>query len=748
MVFACIIAIVVGAINSKNTNIEIASTEQAETMKEQEEKSTQKALTIQAGTPNTDNFTYVTSQDGYQIPVPKGYVASPDESERGRDGIVDYSWKKQEELTFKSAIKYYLDQELTFKPTTTYYLEKELTYKSTTTYHLEEELTLSSEETETYPWTKDETTGVWSSGNYQKANSTSTIGTNTFTVVNNGDVVRIIWSVCSQAAANTDYAYYTITNTATEATIGGTATAIYGTGYGTAVASLKYLSTDVALDAGTYKVEVKYTKNASTNTNLDRAYLKSINVYSKIGSSGNTIEVANTLDYAWTKDDSTGIWSSGNLNLGNTTSTIETNTFAVANNGDVVRIVWSVCSTATANTDYAYYTITNTETGATIGGTDTSIYGTGYGTAVASLTYTNTDANLSVGTYKVELKYAKDETTNTNLDRAYLKSVKVYTQSATSEDNFNQRVGSGGFVIYEKNAGETDEEAIEEIEDNLTTAQRTRNQWVWVPISREEVSNMYNVKNGVVYSNRYDYGTGGKTLVEANSGPVVQTYDSQQYDYDHSYLKRDMEGVSRNELLQKRREEFYEMLKSVKTYGGFYIGRYETGNLNKNNVKIIKGDSNISNGGSTYKLYLKCRSLRGKNPVYTGLIWDILFDETLEWLLSSGEKTYNEIASDSTSWGNYYSVTFTYITANGSPTTKPRNAGVAVPTGCTERNKANNIYDLAGNIREAVADANSAPGSYYRGGFGNYREVLPVCYRGAYYPFAEGCAARAYLLIS
>ena len=50
-----------------------------------------------------------------------------------------------------------------------------------------------------------------------------------------------------------------------------------------------------------------------------------------------------------------------------------------------------------------------------------------------------------------------------------------------------------------------------------------------------------------------------------------------------------MEGISRSELLQEKREEFYEMLESVKTYEGFYIGRYELGNIDTKNVKIIKG---------------------------------------------------------------------------------------------------------------------------------------------------------------
>ena len=156
-----------------------------------------------------------------------------------------------------------------------------------------------------------------------------------------------------------------------------------------------------------------------------------------------------------------------------------------------------MCSQAT--NDYVYYTITNTETGAIVGGPSTKISGIGNGTAEANLTYKNVDINLVAGTYKVELKYVKDYITNTNLDRAYLKNISVCTQSATGATVTTLRVGSGGFVIYEKNAGETDEEATEEIENDLNTAKTSRNQWVWVPISSTEVGNMYHVTNGQIY---------------------------------------------------------------------------------------------------------------------------------------------------------------------------------------------------------------------------------------------------------
>ena len=74
--------------STRETDIEVASSARLETVQEQEEQNSPKALTeISARTPNTNNFTYVTSEDGIQVPVPKGYVASTDTEERYVNGV-------------------------------------------------------------------------------------------------------------------------------------------------------------------------------------------------------------------------------------------------------------------------------------------------------------------------------------------------------------------------------------------------------------------------------------------------------------------------------------------------------------------------------------------------------------------------------------------------------------------------------------------------------------------------------------
>ena len=330
-----------------------------------------------------------------------------------------------------------------------------------------------------------------------------------------------------------------------------------------------------------------------------------------------------------------------------------------------------------------------------------------------------------------------------NLDvpvpKGYVASPDVEERYVNGVTTDGVREHHGGFVIYERLArdeGKTDAEVQAIIEEDMDVAQRTRNQWVWVPIA--DVTDMYHVSNNQLYANQYTFSASSYNK-ETNKSlePALQTNpsDSSQFDYEHIYLKRYLDGISRNELLQEMREEFCEMLESVKTYEGFYIGRYETGNTQKNNLRVVKGFTGTTGGGNSnnrinfitwYTAYKRSKQMRGTNPVYTNLIWGIQWDETLKWLIDSGEKTYSEVGSNSSSWGNYNGVSFTYTRTSGVTTdglgteaggiaTKSISSGI-IPTGSTERNEANNIYDLAGNVWEWTMGYNGSFFRYSRGG--------------------------------
>ena len=72
--------------------------------------------------------------------------------------------------------------------------------------------------------------------------------------------------------------------------------------------------------------------------------------------------------------------------------------------------------------------------------------------------------------------------------------------------------------------------------------------------------------------------------------------------------------------------------------------------------------------------------------------------------------------TNSTSWRNYNNSTFEYRNTNGNIVIKNRNYYTTIPAGSTEYTKANNIYDLAGNVMDWTLEGNGSYGRYLRGG--------------------------------
>ena len=279
----------------------------------------------------------------------------------------------------------------------------------------------------------------------------------------------------------------------------------------------------------------------------------------------------------------------------------------------------------------------------------------------------------------------------------------------------SERTVKGGFVIYE---GE--EEVTEE---NLEEAKKTRNQFVWIPI--EDSTDMYYISGNNMYGAYYGFSTTGYTRKTRTYEPSVVSYDK-----TGTYLTQYMNGITRDKFLKEMQQSFYEMIQSVDTYGGFYVGRYETGNLSKNEPVVVKMNGDI-HSVNWYNMYKRSKRVSGGNEnVATNMIWGIQFDETLKWLIDTGNKTNEEIAKDSTSWGNYNNATFEYTNTSGGTSTKSSNASTRIPTGSTEYTKANNIYDLAGNVFDWTMEGNGSYGRYCRGGYcdgtGTY---YPALYR-------------------
>lgn len=302
--------------------------------------------------------------------------------------------------------------------------------------------------------------------------------------------------------------------------------------------------------------------------------------------------------------------------------------------------------------------------------------------------------------------------------------------SATGEHTINT-----GFVIYEGTDAVTDE--------NLYVAQRSRNQWVWVPVY--DASTMYGIdSDGKMWGKGYDYDENGREakfwtetdgiIKVSNSGyrepEVLLTQDT---DND---IQQYITEEERNQINKEMVTGFQETIESIEKYGGFYIGRYETGGISTTS-KVVKGNEDISEQ-TWYKMYNQCKKLNGiNNNVKTEMIYGCMWDYTLEWFVETGSKTYSEVGKDSTEWGNY-----TNSSVNGH--------GSIRPSGYSESWKANNIYDMSGNIREWTLEA---WGKYYRtqhgGAYCDYGIGSAPGEHSMYFPsrnyIQDGCRAALYI---
>ena len=300
--------------------------------------------------------------------------------------------------------------------------------------------------------------------------------------------------------------------------------------------------------------------------------------------------------------------------------------------------------------------------------------------------------------------------------------------------------------------------------------QTSTNQYVWVPV--KDVSRIYGVdSNGKLWGKLYNYSLTGRTnnnwSENSTSGvmsissktsyrePDVTHYGT-AYDVD-GRLQTYRDGIEQYQMLSQEMEEnFYKMIESVKKYGGFYIGRYETGDLNQEEAVVQKMNTNIASQ-IWYTMYEKCKNLAETNEnVETSMIWGSLWDETLQWLvdseakISTGETIDYTLINNSTNWGNYSNATFEYTTTSGGTSTKNTSSSTRIPTGSADYTKANNIYDMAGNVYDWTLEAYSTNNRVLRGGYYDHvGNILPASHRSYYSPPYRydyyGCRVSLYI---
>ena len=331
-----------------------------------------------------------------------------------------------------------------------------------------------------------------------------------------------------------------------------------------------------------------------------------------------------------------------------------------------------------------------------------------------------------------------DIDTNITIDNKQITVPAGFTLSGAKGDTTTLDGGVVGYIVPKDITIDwTNENEVE-------TARKTYDQFVWVPIDSENVvlnlSDNYSTLNdtgiknavsaqisqgkypmsiqidsdnnyiGVLYQFSLDSNT-NKVKIEVNSNWTPKSSIGNR-EADYLEDEKFADGSSYNDTSPKitknlLQSEFNTMIKNVKNNEGFWIGRYETSNMNSNNtndttnkVKIIKGTDIGINNVDWYRMYAQQKNysklaLGSTTTKTSSMIWGSQWDQVIIWMKNVENKTKNSYyVVNSLGMGNY-----------GTSDDTDTNTSAPAKTGNSENYKVKNIYDMAGNVRDWTLEA-------------------------------------------
>ena len=262
-----------------------------------------------------------------------------------------------------------------------------------------------------------------------------------------------------------------------------------------------------------------------------------------------------------------------------------------------------------------------------------------------------------------------------------------------------------GFKVSEKEEEQT-------IETGLVVIAPDESEFVWVPVPENEL-NLFAEEDGTNDENG-NPNMRGKLWEFTKDGPNTGTeipYSSTGYrepdvvtDYDNDINNLNtintILGISlknATDLKTLMQKEYNDIYNSVKQYHGFYIGRYETGDLSKDKVVSKKGNEDIGNQ-NWYTMYAKekkyATQLSG-TKIKSNMIYGSQWDATMRWFAKSKDNNVS---------------TYPVNAQNGV------NANFSVNRKSTGSvGSVNNIYDMAGNVYDWTAESYFSNGRVRRG---------------------------------
>ena len=327
---------------------------------------------------------------------------------------------------------------------------------------------------------------------------------------------------------------------------------------------------------------------------------------------------------------------------------------------------------------------------------------------------------LQMGTkYTIKVRVT-DNANNTVEDTKKIETVgveefsKIYTSTTEYQDSEgNTAWVPGGFAV-----GVSKE--INTVNDGLVITDKVDennysigNEFVWVPVSDEDLNEMYTVEetklSGVnatttVYSKLRE----GTSSTGGAPGSITYREPDLVTSYDTSSTYYDILGYgSAQEMAEGLVEEYTATYESIKKYDGFYIGRYElTGTVADPTVKPKQTVLTSKTAENWYQLKKACSNIVKSSSAQSIMIYGNQWDEVMDWFVETGARSSSEVNTNSTNWGNY-------INSTGDA---EEGHGTERPTRYNEAWQTKNIYDLAGNYYDWTQEVHNTNNHILRGG--------------------------------
>lgn len=270
------------------------------------------------------------------------------------------------------------------------------------------------------------------------------------------------------------------------------------------------------------------------------------------------------------------------------------------------------------------------------------------------------------------------------------------------DQNGNKIVVPAGFKIV----SDATTNYAETVEKGIVIEDENSNQYVWIPCTTEDSTTQLQYKR-----TEWEVEEDGNTKASKDELSLENT---------NCLDENIQEGLTteiKNEIVEQVKKE----KESISKYGGYYIGRYETGN--ENEIAVVKSDEEPYTDILWYQAYKLAKGIGGGKNATTYLCSSYAWDTAINFIQNTGAVNYAITREGFNE--NWYDKE---VKDSSGKIIKEKNKEIILKTGKTTAKS--NIFDMGGNVDEYTTEVipDTSEAIVLRGGIAyNWEFVTPGC---------------------